>query len=154
MPVLPIEDYQTGDRIAFTEEFKKMKPPLFHEGVEPLKAEAWVLVIEKLFEVFSSIETQRVQLAAFTLKDEVSEFEGLKQGNMTVAEYEAKFIELVRFVSHIVDTNYKKARKFEGGLCNAILEKVNVLKLPKYMDVLDRALMSKANLASHNRPFE
>ncbi|XP_028052465.1 uncharacterized protein LOC114256964 [Camellia sinensis] len=54
----------------------------------------------------------------------------------------------------MVDTDYKKVRKFEGGLRNAIQEKVNVLKLPKYVDVLDRALMSKENLASHNRPFE
>ncbi|XP_028059676.1 uncharacterized protein LOC114263357 [Camellia sinensis] len=128
--------------------------------MDPLKAEAWVLGIEKLFGVFPCLETQKVQLATFTLEDKarrwwilirdadkgidwcicdrkVLEFEGLKQGNMTVAEYEAKFIELARFAPHMVDTDYKKARKFENGLRSDILERVNVLKLPTYVDVLD-----------------
>ncbi|XP_028086523.1 uncharacterized protein LOC114287393 [Camellia sinensis] len=35
-----------------------------------MKAEAWVLEMEKLFEVFPSIDTQKVSLAAFTLEDE------------------------------------------------------------------------------------
>ena len=56
----------------------------------------------------------------------MSKYEGLKRGNMLVAKYEAKSTELDRFALHMVDTNYKKARKFEGGLQNAILEKVNV----------------------------
>ncbi|XP_028076865.1 uncharacterized protein LOC114278904 [Camellia sinensis] len=35
-----------------------------------MKAEAWVLGVEKLFEVFPCTEAQKVQLAAFTLEDE------------------------------------------------------------------------------------
>ncbi|XP_028079273.1 uncharacterized protein LOC114281035 [Camellia sinensis] len=179
-------DLQNDDRtIALTKEFKKIKPLLFHKGVDPLKAEAWVLGIEKLFEVFLCLETQKVQLATFALENEarrwwmlicddnkgidwaqflalfyekycpqcvrdrkVSEFEGLKQGNLTVAEYEAKFTELARFTPYLVDTDYKKARKFENDLRNDILERVNVLKLPTYVDVLDRALMSEANMTN------
>ncbi|XP_028067080.1 uncharacterized protein LOC114269907 [Camellia sinensis] len=139
-----------------------MKLPQFHGGLDPLKAEAWVFGIEKLFEVFPCLETQKVLLATFTLEDEVRrwwmlmhesnkdigwarfleifydkyfpqcvrdrkvlEFMELKQGNMTVAEYEAKFIELARFALHMVNINYKKARKFKGGLRDDILEKVN-----------------------------
>ncbi|XP_028116481.1 uncharacterized protein LOC114314225 [Camellia sinensis] len=165
-----------------------MKPPLFHGGVDPLKAEAWVLGIEKLLEVFPCLETQKVQLATFTSEDDarrwwklirddnkgldwtqflalfydkyfsqcvsdrkVSEFEGLKQGNMTVAEYEAKFTELARFASYMVDTEYKKTRKFESGLCNDIFERVNVLKLPTYVEVLDQALMSETNIANQSK---
>ncbi|XP_028095152.1 uncharacterized protein LOC114295156 [Camellia sinensis] len=143
-----------------------MKVPLFLGGVDLLKVEAWVLGIEKLFEVFSCLEAQKVQLATFTLEDEarrwwmliqddsksidwtrfielfydkyypqcvhdrnVSEFGELKQGNMSVAEYEAKFTELARFAPHMVGTDYKKVRKFEDGLHNDMLERVNVLKL-------------------------
>ncbi|XP_028063487.1 uncharacterized protein LOC114266765 [Camellia sinensis] len=166
-----------------------MKPPSFHRDVDPLKAEAWVLGIEKLFEVFACLETQKVQLAAFTLEDEarrwwmlicddnkvidwvqflvlfyekyfpqcvcdrkVSEFEGLKQDNLIVAEYEAKFTELARLAPYMADTDYKKARKFENGLCNDILERVNVLKLPIYIDMLDQALMLEANMANRGKP--
>ncbi|XP_028088575.1 uncharacterized protein LOC114289119 [Camellia sinensis] len=164
------------------------KPPSFKGGIELMKAEAWVLGIEKLFEVFPCTEAQKVQLAAFSLEDKerrwwmltrtthprltwdrflelfydkyfpqsiqdkkVTEFETLRQGNKTVAEYEAQFAELARFEPHIVDTDYKKARKFEGGLRVAILDRVNMLKLPTYVDVLERAVIAEGNLAAQNR---
>ncbi|XP_028110423.1 uncharacterized protein LOC114308927 [Camellia sinensis] len=168
-----------------------MKPPVFKGGIEPMKAEAWVLGIEKLFEVFPCTEPQKVQLAAFTHEDEarrlwmvtrtihlgltwdrflelfydkyfpqsmrdkkVTEFETLRQGNKTVAEYETQFAELARFAPHMVDTDYKKARKFEGGLRGAILDRVNMLKLPTYVDVLERAVIAEGNLAAQNRISE
>ncbi|XP_028054434.1 uncharacterized protein LOC114258647 [Camellia sinensis] len=173
--------------IALTREFKKMKPPLFHGRIEPLKAEAWVLGIEKLFEVFPCTEAQKVQLATFTLEDDArhgwmlvrdenrdvtwarfleifyvkyfpqcvrdrkaTEFIELRQGNKLIAEYEAQFTELARFTSHMVDIDYKKARQFEGGLLDPILDKINVLKLPTYVDVLDRALIAERNVANRN----
>ncbi|GMQ10632.1 hypothetical protein CsSME_00053558 [Camellia sinensis var. sinensis] len=67
-------------------------------------------------------------------------------GTMSVAEYETKFIELARYAPHMVDTEYKKARKFEGDLNVAILDRINVLKLPNYVNVLDRALMAESNI--------
>ncbi|XP_028063471.1 uncharacterized protein LOC114266747 [Camellia sinensis] len=77
----------------------------------------------------------------------VKEFMGLKHDSMIVAEYEAKFTELARFAPYMVDTNYNKVRHFEEGLRDDILEKVNVLKLETYIEVLDRAIISKANIA-------
>ncbi|XP_028107809.1 uncharacterized protein LOC114306725 [Camellia sinensis] len=67
---------------------------------------------------------------------------------MAVAEYEAKFTELARFAPQMVDTNYKKARKFEGGLDLEVFDWVGVLKLPTYVEVLDRALMAEATIAA------
>ncbi|XP_028077508.1 uncharacterized protein LOC114279451 [Camellia sinensis] len=156
-----------------------------------MKAEAWVLGIEKLFKVFPCTEAQKVQLATFTLEDEaqrwwmltrtthpgltwerflelfydkyfpksmrdkkVTEFETLRQRNKTIAEYEAQFAELAWFAPHMVDTDYKKVRKFEGGLRSAILDKVNMLKLPTYVDVLERAVIAEGNLATQNRISE
>ena len=71
----------------------------------------------------------------------------LRQDSMTVAEYEAKFTKLVRFAPHVIDTDYKKARHFEGGLRSDILERGNVLKLETYIGVLDRAIILEANIA-------
>ncbi|KAL7260962.1 hypothetical protein ACSBR1_006599 [Camellia fascicularis] len=65
---------------------------------------------------------------------------------MSVAEYESKFTELARYAPHMVDTDYKKARKFEGDLNVEILDRINVLKLLKYVDVLDRAIMAESNI--------
>ncbi|XP_028107291.1 uncharacterized protein LOC114306274 [Camellia sinensis] len=100
-----------------------MKPSSFKGGIEPMKAEAWVLGIEK-------------------------------QGNKTVAEYEAQFAELARFAPHMVDTDYKKARKFEGGLRGAILDRVNMLKLPTYVEVLERAIIAEGDINAQNRISE
>ena len=59
-PLVPppaVQDFHAEDRtITLTKEFKKMKPPSFKGGIEPMKAEAWVLGIEKLFEVFPCTE--------------------------------------------------------------------------------------------------
>ncbi|XP_028053425.1 uncharacterized protein LOC114257819 [Camellia sinensis] len=160
-----------------------MKPPSFQGGIEPLKAEAWVLETENLFEVFPCSEAHEVLVATFTLQEEskrwwmlvrdtntaltwapfkealfekyfpqyvrdrkVTEFEQLKQGTMLVAKYESKFTELARYALHVVDTDYKKARKFEGGLNIEILDRINVLKLLKYVDVFDRAIIVESNI--------
>ncbi|XP_028117390.1 uncharacterized protein LOC114315013 [Camellia sinensis] len=77
-----------------------------------------------------------------------AEFMELKQGNKSIAEYEAQFTKLACFAPHMVDTDYKKARQFEGGLRDPILDKINVLKLPTYVDVLDRALIAERYVAN------
>ncbi|XP_074361307.1 uncharacterized protein LOC141701576 [Apium graveolens] len=43
-------------------------------------------------------------------------FMNLRQENMTVAEYEANFLELTRFVPEYVNTEAKKAKRFQQGL--------------------------------------
>lgn len=59
-----------NDIINLTQKFMKIKLPTFLGGIEPLKAETWLLEMEKLFEVFPCFETQMVFLATYTLKDE------------------------------------------------------------------------------------
>ncbi|GFS37303.1 hypothetical protein Acr_00g0051260 [Actinidia rufa] len=46
----------------------------------------------------------------------IQEFLNLKQGNMIVVVYNAKFMELSRYAPHIVSTESRKARRFEAGL--------------------------------------
>ncbi|XP_028086813.1 uncharacterized protein LOC114287614 [Camellia sinensis] len=122
-PVL-MEPLNNGDIITLIQKFNKLKPPTFPGGLESLKVEAWILEIEKLFEVFPCTEEQKVLLATFTLQEEcvrdhkVTEFEHLKQGTMTVVEYEAKFTELARYEPHM------------------------------YVDVLDRSIKAEVNVAA------
>ena len=52
------------------------------------------------------------------------EFLELKQGNMTVLEYVAKFTELARFRDDYVATDMAKVRKFEDGLKFSIWGKI------------------------------
>ena len=44
------------------------------------------------------------------------EFINLEQGNMTVSQYEAKFAELSRFATHLVDDEARMSRMFLRGL--------------------------------------
>ncbi|XP_028107345.1 uncharacterized protein LOC114306323 [Camellia sinensis] len=144
-----------------------MKPPKFQGGIKPMKVEAWILEMEKLFEVFPSTNAQKVSLAVFTLEDDARrwwmmiregnpdltwvrflelfydkhfplsvrdrktiEFQMLTQGSKTVAEYDRAFTELARYAPHMVDNEYRKARKFESGLRGPIQDQVNLLNMP------------------------
>ncbi|XP_028062423.1 uncharacterized protein LOC114265790 [Camellia sinensis] len=71
-----------------------MKPPTFLGGNEPLKAETWLLEMEKLFEVFPRSKTQKVLLATYMLKDEAQRWWLLIQtnnGNMTWTQFNEIF---------------------------------------------------------------
>ncbi|XP_028105337.1 uncharacterized protein LOC114304373 [Camellia sinensis] len=127
-PVQP-EPNVNDDVIALTQKFNKMKPPTFQGGLEPLKAEARVLETEKLFDAQFKEAFYEKYFPQYVRDRKVTEFEQLKQGTMSVAEYESKFTELARHTPHMVDADYKKARKFEGGLNVEILDRINVLKL-------------------------
>ncbi|XP_028083648.1 uncharacterized protein LOC114284895 [Camellia sinensis] len=150
MPVPPpiVQDHQANDRtITLTNEFEKMKQPSFKGGIDPLKDKAcrWWMFIREEHQGMNWAQFLDVFYKKYcpqSIQDrKVLEFENLKQGNKTVAEYEIQFTELAHFAPHLVDTDYKKARKFEGGLRDSILEKINVLKVQKYVDVLDRAII-------------
>ncbi|XP_028079586.1 uncharacterized protein LOC114281331 [Camellia sinensis] len=108
-PQLPflIEPHNNDDIIALTPKFIEMKPPTFQGGLDPLKVEAWILEIEKLFEVFPCSKVQKVLLATFTLQEEARRW-------------------------------WVLVRKSNGSMTWAQFKE----------DVLDRALMSKANIAA------
>ena len=74
------------------------------------------------------------------------EFLNLIQGNLTVAKYESKFTELSRFATHMIDDEYRKARRFERGLRPAIRSRISVLKLQVYTDVVERAFILEKDL--------
>ena len=69
------------------------------------------------------------------------EFLELKQGNMTVLEYVAKFTELARFGDDYVATDMAKVRKFEDGLKLSIWGKI-VGFLLQDMDFMVRTAMA------------
>ena len=83
-----------SDIINLTQKFVKMKPPTFLGGIEPLKAETWLLEMEKLYEVFPYSKTQKVLLATYTLKNEARRWWLLIRnynGNMTWTQFNEIF---------------------------------------------------------------
>ncbi|KAL8105647.1 hypothetical protein AgCh_029446 [Apium graveolens] len=85
----------------------------------------------------------------------------LKQGNMSVTDYESKFEELSRYVSSYVDTDRKKAKRFHQGLKPWIRGKVAIFELDTYAGVVQKAMiveteseMSQKEKESKKRKFE
>ena len=76
----------------------------------------------------------------------VQEFMNLKQGKMIVVEYNTKFMELCHYAPHIVSTESRKARKFGAKLRWNIQNKVDILRLPTYQEVLQRAIIVERSL--------
>ncbi|XP_028121623.1 uncharacterized protein LOC114318849 [Camellia sinensis] len=84
---------------------------------------------------------------SFSVRDhKTTEFQTLTQGNRIVAEYDCIFTELSRYAPHTVNTEYRKARKFESGLREPIQDRVHMLNMPTYIEALDKAILAKANL--------
>ena len=76
-------------------------------------------------------------------RQKVGEFVRLEQGEMTVAQYEAKFTELSRFVPQLIITKEEKAFEFQDGLKPYLKNKIYILKLGVYLEVVDRALIAE-----------
>ncbi|XP_028087684.1 uncharacterized protein LOC114288380 [Camellia sinensis] len=73
-------------------------------------------------------------------QERIWQFQTLKQGEMSVTQYVAKFEELARYATRYIADEGEKARKFEWGLDLIIRGKVLPLRLPTFADVVDTAL--------------
>ena len=68
----------------------------------------------------------------------------LKQNNLSVAKYKAKFTELSRFVPEFVNTEEKRARRFQQGLKQWIENRIVVFELTNYAMVVQKASIVEA----------
>ncbi|XP_057803382.1 uncharacterized protein LOC131018685 [Salvia miltiorrhiza] len=75
---------------------------------------------------------------SFREKKETEFFE-LKQGNMTIEEYERKFNELARFTPHLVDTEDKMIARFRKGLRTDIKGIMAAHVIEDFSDLVKRA---------------
>ena len=62
---------------------------------------------------------------------------------MTVVRYEAKFTDLSCFAPQLIAIVKEKALKFQDGLKPYLKNKISILKLSVYSEVVDRALIAK-----------
>ena len=61
----------SSSRGSSFDDFKKLGPSYFFGTAEPTEAEAWILKIEKFFDVIDCFEEQKTSYAAFMLDKEV-----------------------------------------------------------------------------------
>ncbi|XP_059589949.1 uncharacterized protein LOC132252769 [Vitis vinifera] len=60
-----------------------------------------------------------------------------------MAQYEAKFTELSRFAPQLIATEEEKALKFQDGPKPYLKNKISILKIGVYSEVVDRALIAE-----------
>ncbi|GFS41563.1 hypothetical protein Acr_00g0075120 [Actinidia rufa] len=129
-PVIPVEN------VAIVKQFLKLKPPTFSGEMDPVKANEWLLEMEKNF---------RCKGTGHEL--------GSIQGK-PIAEYEAAFTNLAEYAPHLVATDEMRARRFEDGLRYEIRRVIQPLVLPTYADVLDHAIIVEQDEMEKRKYFD
>lgn len=113
------------------------------------KADVWWDSIKREYETLrqpltwnilkTKVEKQYIPTYDRDLK--ATEFANLTQGDMTVAQYDAKFAELSRYAPHLA--KYHKAEKFKRGLRKDIYKHVAIFRICVYADLLHRAKIAE-----------
>ena len=73
----------------------------------------------------------------------MGQFVRLEQGEMIVAQYEAKFTKLSHFTPQLIATEEEKTLKFQDGLKPYMKNKISILKLGIYSEIVDKALIAE-----------
>ncbi|XP_073153138.1 uncharacterized protein [Henckelia pumila] len=113
--------------------FQSFKPPTLQGTENAVDYENWLKDIEQLFESLDYIDERRVRL------DKGAEFASLKQGQMNIEEYVAKFTSLLKFAPHIVANDEAQADQFINVLNPDVFTLVNSGRPNNFSDALDHA---------------
>ncbi|GKV45642.1 hypothetical protein SLEP1_g52703 [Rubroshorea leprosula] len=119
-----VDSKEGNEQLTLVKQFQNMNPPSFKGVLDPDVAKSWVKKLEK-------------NVQAPEIKE--LEFMNLKQDDMTVDEYQAKFSSLMKFAPHLVNDEVRKVRKFQRGLKASIRNKVVPQMLKTYDEVLATA---------------
>ncbi|XP_073120266.1 uncharacterized protein [Henckelia pumila] len=148
--------------------FQSFKPPTLKGTETSVDCEGWLEDIEMMFDSLDYADDRRIRLIGYQLKDVTkswwittkkalenrvsyrkdknAEFANLKQGNLTIAEYVAKFSTLLKFAPHIAENEEAKADQFINGLNPDVFTLVNVGRPNTFADALDKAKGAETDL--------
>ncbi|XP_027155741.1 uncharacterized protein LOC113756170 [Coffea eugenioides] len=135
------------------ERFQKFAPPKFIGGSSPDVAEGW---IDRMMDIFAALgypeerqtpwtwvnfirEFNEKYLPSIIQERREDEFIRLRQGPLSVAEYETQFIKLSRFAPELVLTDRKRIRRFVQGLNVEIQEALAAAQLDTFSQTLEKA---------------
>ncbi|XP_056162595.1 uncharacterized protein LOC130136574 [Syzygium oleosum] len=80
-------------------------------------------------------------------EQKMNEFQRLRQNQLTVDQYEARFAELSQYAPRLIEDPVDKARRFRDGLKPEIKDQLVPLNLKNYDELYDRAQLIERNLA-------
>ncbi|XP_073049522.1 uncharacterized protein [Primulina eburnea] len=138
--------------------FQSFQPPILKGTVTSDDCENWLEDIEILFDFLKCTDERRVKLIGQQLhevakswwlvikealeqrvsyrQDKGAEFTNLKQGQLNIDEYLAKFSTLLRFASHVARNDEAIVDQFLNGMNPEILTLVNVERSNNLADAL------------------
>ena len=135
-----------GDqKCKFASYYLKSEANYWWESVEPLE-EVEIVSWDRFKELFLEKYFPKYMQSQMELK-----FFELRQENSSVMEYERKFTELARFVPEYVNTDEKRAKRFQQGLRPWIRSKVAVFELSTYAAVVQKAMIIEGESEQYNK---
>ena len=132
-------------KCKFASYYLKNEANYWWESVEPLEG-AEIVSWKRFKELFLEKYFPKYMQSQMELK-----FFELRQENSSVMEYERKFTELARFVPEYVNTDEKRAKRFQQGLRPWIRSKVAVFELSTYAVVVQKAMIVEGESEQYNK---
>ncbi|KAF5197504.1 hypothetical protein FRX31_012909 [Thalictrum thalictroides] len=146
-------DHETWRRML--ESFMKMKPPKFNGATDYTLAEDWKENMENLLDAMDYTEALDLKYFPQSLRQtKVREFFQLKQGTLTVLEFETRFTRLARFAAHMNLNEFEKARQFEEGLRDELRLLVKGRICQSLREVVDVASYLEQDIKEHGKSFD
>nr|XP_027098957.1 uncharacterized protein LOC113718241 [Coffea arabica] len=170
-PINQPRNQEKGENGAL-DRFLKFAPPKFHGGSDPEVAKNW---FERMLEIFVTLDYaeerakwEREQtlwswanferefivkfLQPMTKEKREDDFIKLKQGLLSVVEYEEQFTKLSKFALELVIMERKRIRRFIQELKVKIQESLAAAQIATFSDALDKAQRVE-NTKSQSKPF-
>ncbi|XP_050902224.1 uncharacterized protein LOC127112107, partial [Lathyrus oleraceus] len=159
------------EKISQEEKRKQREnPPVFKGKHDPDAALGWLKEIERIFRVMDCTPAQKVRYGTHMLAVEADDWEfmrkyypedvrgkkeieflELKQGNMSVTDYAAKFVELSKFYPHYTGAGaeFSKCIKFENELRSEIKKAVGYQKIRIFTELVDSCRIFEEDNNAH-----
>ncbi|TYK00841.1 DNA/RNA polymerases superfamily protein [Cucumis melo var. makuwa] len=143
------------------ERLKKLGDTVFEGSTDPADAENWLNMLEKCsdaraldWQTFRGIFEDKYYPSTYC-EAKRDEFLGLKQGSLSVVEYERKYIELSQYADVIVAFESDRCRKFERGLHFEIRIPVTAIaKWTNFSQLVETALRVEQSITEEKSTVE
>ncbi|XP_074346752.1 uncharacterized protein LOC141685558 [Apium graveolens] len=143
---LPLVREET--KVNYVSYFLKGEANYWWESARALKKEE-VIPWNRFKNIFLDKYFPRYMQTQIKLK-----FFELKQEGMTVGEYEKRFTELARFIGDYVDTDEKRAKRFQQGLKPWLRSRVTSFELATYAKVVQKVMVIEGESDQNSKEKE
>ncbi|XP_074351540.1 uncharacterized protein LOC141690659 [Apium graveolens] len=135
-------------KVDYASYFLKAEANYWWESARALEEEE-VISWDRFKKIFLDKHFPRYMQTQMELK-----FFELKQEGMTVGEYEKKFTELARFVGDYVDTDEKRAKRFQQGLKPWLRSRADAFELDTYTEVVQKEMVIEGESDQNSKEKE